>query len=131
MQPKFTTELAWQQAEFLMQPIYIRIVGQISRQSEKSTLKVSYTEEENPHLTHYVCLSDGERELKFDIWQLCYQVCFKNYDSNYSASPHQVVEIDDSPIDKETGEIDWHILDAKAESVVTRLFTVFDRAVDR
>jgi hypothetical protein len=129
MRPKFATELAWQQAEFLMQPIYIRIVDQISHHSEKSTLKVSYTEEQEPYLTHFLCLSDGDRELKFDIWQLCYRVCFTNYGNVYPPVESQIVAIDESLIDRETGEVDWVILDRKANTVIEQLFDIF-KAVD-
>ena len=54
MQPKFASELAWQQAEFLMQPIYIRIIDQIRQQADVSTWVVSYEEVKEPYPTNYL-----------------------------------------------------------------------------
>ena len=114
MLPKFVDELAWQQAEFLMQPIYIRIIDRIRQQSETSIWQVTYEEIKNPHPTNYLCLQSGDRQLKFDIWDLCYQVCFVNYFGSHSELETQTVEIDTSLIDLEAGTPDWHRLDHKA-----------------
>ncbi len=122
MQPKFVSELAWQQAEYLMQPIYIRIIDRIRQQSEVSTWKVSYQEVRDPHPINYLCLEFQDRQLKFDIWDLCYQVCFLNYDGSHSELESQIVEVDTRSIDLETGEIDWQSLDEKAKDVVAKIF---------
>ena len=122
MQPKFVSELAWQQAEFLMQPIYIRIIDRIRQQSEVSTWKVSYEEIRDPHPINYVCLESEDKQLKFDIWDLCYQVCFLNYDGSHSELESQIVEVDTSSIDLETGTIDWMLLDNKAKAVIAKIF---------
>ena len=122
MQPKFVSELAWQQAEFLMQPIYIRIIDRIRQQSEVSTWKVSYEEVRDPHPINYLCLESEDKQLKFDIWDLCYQVCFLNYDGSHSELESRIVEVDTSSIDLETGTIDWMLLDNKAKAVIDNIF---------
>ena len=122
MIPKFTDELAWQQAEFLMQPIYIRIIDRIRQQSETSNWQVTYEEVKNPHPTNYLCLQSGQRQLKFDIWDLCYQVCFLNYFGSHSELETQTVEIDTSLLDLEAGTPDWHRLDNKAQAVIAQIF---------
>jgi hypothetical protein len=122
MVPKFANELAWQQAEFLMQPIYIRIIDRIRQQGESSTWQVSYEEVRDPHPINYLCLQSQERQLKFDIWDLCYQVCFVNYYGSHGESESQTVEIDTSLIDLEAGIPDWHRLDNKAKDVVANVF---------
>ncbi len=122
MQPKFVSELAWQQAEFLMQPIYIRIIDRIRQQSEVSTWKVSYEEVRDPHPINYLCLESEDKQLKFDIWDLCYQVCFLNYDGSHSELESRIVEVDTSSIDLETGTIDWMLLDNKAKAVIAKIF---------
>lgn len=122
MQPKFASELDWQQAEFLMQPIYIRIIDRIRQQSEVSTWKVSYEEVRDPHPINYLCLESEDKQLKFDIWDLCYQVCFLNYDGSHSELESQIVEVDTSSIDLETGTIDWMLLDNKAKAVIAKIF---------
>ena len=122
MQPKFASELDWQQAEFLMQPIYIRIIDRIRQQSEVSTWKVSYEEVRDPHPINYLCLESENKQLRFDIWDLCYQVCFLNYDGSHSELESQIVEVDTSSIDLETGTIDWMLLDNKAKAVIAKIF---------
>ena len=122
MQPKFASELAWQQAEFLMQPIYIRIIDRIRQQSEVSAWKVSYEEIRDPQPINYLCLESEARQLKYDIWDLCYQVCFLNYDGSHSEAESQFVEVDTSLIDMEAGIPDWQRLDDKANDVVARVF---------
>ena len=122
MQPKFASELDWQQAEFLMQPIYIRIIDRIRQQSEVSTWKVSYEEVRDPHPINYLFLESEDKQLKFDIWDLCYQVCFLNYDGSHSELESQIVEVDTSSIDLETGTIDWMLLDNKAKAVIAKIF---------
>jgi hypothetical protein len=67
MQPKFSSELAWQQAEFLMQPIYIRIIDRIRQQGEVSAWKVSYEEVRDPHPINYLCLESEDKQLKYGI----------------------------------------------------------------
>ena len=122
MQPKFADELAWQQAEFLMQPIYIRIIDRIRQQSETSTWQVSYEEIRDPHPINYLCLKSANRQLKFDIWDLCYQVCFLNYDGSHSELESQIVAVDTSLIDMDAQIPDWHRLDNKAKDVIARVF---------
>jgi hypothetical protein len=122
MQPKFANELAWQQADFLMQPIYIRIIDRIRQQGEVSTWEVSYEEVRDPQPINYLCLQSGDKQLKYDIWDLCYQVCFLNYDGSHSEIESQLVEIDTSLIDMEAETPDWVRLDNKAKDVVARIF---------
>jgi hypothetical protein len=122
MLPKFVNELAWQQADFLMQPVYIRVIDRIRQQSETSTWQVSYEEVQIPHPTNYLCLKSGERVVKFDIWDLCYQVCFLNYFGSHGELETKTVEVDTSLIDMAAQTPDWHKLDNKANEVIANLF---------
>ena len=105
-----------------MQPIYIRIIDRIRQQSEVSIWKVSYEEVRDPHPINYLCLESEDKQLKFDIWDLCYQVCFLNYDGSHSELESRIVEVDTSSIDLETGTIDWMLLDNKAKAVIAKIF---------
>jgi hypothetical protein len=125
MAPKFASELAWQQAEVLMQPIYIRIIGRIGTEAENSTLKVSYEEEQTPHITHFLCLSDGGRQLRVNIWDLCYRVCFTNYQGSHPEVENTPVDVDLSLLDRQTSDVDWQALEAKAATVVRSVFDSF------
>jgi hypothetical protein len=73
-------------------------------------------------------LSRGEYQLRVDLWDLCYQICFRDYDS-VSGTSHQddqaigeSVAIDASLFD-EAGEVDWHLLDEKTKHLVNLIFT--------
>lgn len=105
-----------------MQPIYIRVIDQIRQQSEVSTWAVSYEEVKEPYPTNYLCLKSTNGLLKFDIWDLCYQVCFLNYHGSHSAIGSQIVEVDASLIDMEAQIPDWTRLDNKAKDVIMRVF---------
>ncbi len=122
MVPKFVDRVAYQQAEFLLQPIYIRIIDRIRQQSETTTWKVSYEEVQTPQPTNYLCLQSGDRQLRFDLWDLCYQVCFLDYAGSHGELESQVVEIDTSLIDMAAQAPDWQRIDEKAKAVIARVF---------
>jgi hypothetical protein len=122
MIPKFTDELAWQQAEFLMQPIYIRIIDRIRQHSEVSTWEASYIEAEIPHPTHYLCLISNDRLVKFEIWDLCYRVCFLDYAGSSNDLESELVAVDTSLIDLDAGAVNWQRLDDKADRVIASIF---------
>jgi hypothetical protein len=122
MIPKFTDELAWQQAEFLLQPIYIRIIDRIRQHGEVSTWEASYIESAIPHPTHYLCLQSNDRQVKFEIWDLCYRVCFVDYAGSSSDGSSQLVAVDTSLIDLDAGGVNWQGLDDKAERVIASIF---------
>ena len=127
MKPKFKTRLAWEQAQVLMQPALIRIVDNLRKQLEQSEWKGTYKEVTHPFPGYHLCLTRQERSLEIDIWQLCYQVCFKNY----SFSPEDIfsqddlstqeVEVDTRLLD-DRGEVDWQLIEAKAQQSVRQLF---------
>ncbi|MEO0535507.1 MAG: hypothetical protein AAF215_16750 [Cyanobacteria bacterium P01_A01_bin.123] len=72
-----------------------------------------------PLYVYALQLKRGEQQHSVDLWQLCYQLCFRNYPSNPAESP---VEIDTSLLDDDTGEVDWDILDEKAKQLIQRVF---------
>lgn len=157
MPPKIKDPVAWQQAELLMQPAFIRVIDWIRKQLDQSAWKGSYenvliwpegtTEETKVRVTQLVqelesatpkqaqeieiaiaqlpvpqpgyqlYLQKEDQQFNFDLWELCYQVCFRHY--NPSTEAH--IEIDTSLID-ETGDVDWQRLDAKAGELVEQLF---------
>lgn len=161
--PKFADIRAWEQAELLMQPVFIRVLDNIRKQLEQSKWQGTYqdtpvwpegvseetkaqvielqqqlaqaspTEAEaieeqlsrlpSPHPSYVLCLQRGDRQITVDLWQLCYQVCFRNYSPVLNAlDQDMVVEIDLSLID-DTGEVDWLRLDAKAKQLIEQIFS--------
>ncbi len=162
MPPKITDPVAWQQAELLMQPAFIRVVDHIRQHLDQSAWKGTYqdvliwppgttdetkaivtqllqqleaaspvetaeikqalTKLPTPHPGYHLCLQrQGSQQVSVDLWELCYQVCFRNYSPSLDESPSREVKIDTSLID-ETDDVDWQLLDAKAGELVEQVF---------
>ncbi len=121
MKPKFKNTVAWQQAELLMQPALIRIVDQVRKQLEQTTWKATYKDVQTPIPGYQLCLEKQDASICVDLWELCYQVCFRNYQPTHAEEESQEVEIDISLID-ETGDVDWQSLDTKAQQLVEQVF---------
>ena len=121
MKPKFKNRVAWQQAELLMQPAFIRILDQIRKQLDQSSWKATYENIKTPIPGYQVRLQNQSTLVSLDLWELCYQVCFINYSPVHSEIESKEVEIDTNLID-ENGEVDWHCLDTKAKNLVEKVF---------
>lgn len=161
--PKFADMVAWNQAELLMQPAFIRVVDNIGKQLEQSIWKGTYQDVQvwaegtpdevkqrvielqnqlatanaetaaeiqaeldqlpTPYPGYQLCLELGDRHITIDIWQLCYQICFRNYSPILNAADKDlVVEIDTTLIDAETGDVDWLRLDTKTKHLIEQIF---------
>lgn len=127
MKPQFKTRLAWDKAQILMQPALIRILDNIRKQLEQSQWQGSFKDVTDPIPGYLLCLTKGDRSLEVDIWQLCYQVVSNNYRvtfPNILSDEEQTsyeLEIDERLLD-ETGEIDWQLIEAKAQQSVRQIF---------
>ncbi len=121
MKPKFNDTLAWQQAEILMQPALIRVLDNIRKHLEDSNWEGSYEDVQTPFPGYILCLKQGEEERKFEVWEMCFEICFQNYSPTHAATESLEVEIDTSLIDEE-GEVDWNRLDEKAKQLVNQIF---------
>lgn len=69
-----------------------------------------------PHPGYHLCLQRQEQQISIDLWELCYQVCFREY-----IPGNETVNIDTSLID-ENGEVDWQRLDTKTKELVEQVF---------
>jgi hypothetical protein len=160
--PKFADIRAWEQAELLMQPVFIRVIDNIRKQLEQTTWQSTYQdtpiwpkgvseatkarvaqlqqqlttataaeaediEEQlarlpSPQPGYMLCLRKGNRQITVDLWQLCYQICFRNYSPVLNAlDQDMIVEVDTSLID-DTGDVDWLRLDEKAKQLIEQIF---------
>jgi hypothetical protein len=162
MIPKFADVQAWQQAELLMQPVFIRVIDNLRKELERSPWKGQYrdapvwTEDvpaelktriiqlqqelktaspdrqseiegalahlPQPHTGYELCLQHHDHEIVLDLWQLCYQICFRNYNPILNIGREPTVEIDTSLIDEETGDVDWNRIDDKAHQLIAQIF---------
>ena len=135
MKPQFKTRPAWDKAQLLMQPAFIRILDNIRKQLEESRWKGSFKDVTHPIPGYLLCLTQGDRSVEIDIWQLCYQVVSNNYTPTlqnlFSADDQSSyeLEIDDRLLD-ETGEIDWHLIEAKAQQSVRQIFEHLTLTID-
>ena len=127
MKPKITSSLAWQQAELLMQPAMIRVIDNIRKQLEESVWMGTYQEVQIPIPGYQLLLELQGEQRCIDIWELCYRVCFLNYQPAYTQIQSQEVVIDTSLIDDDTGDVDWNRLDAKASQLIQEIFANLDK----
>jgi hypothetical protein len=120
MKPKFKNLLAWEQAQLLMQPAFLRVLDNIRKQLELSAWKGTFEEVETPMPGYRLHLIYGDRSVTIDIWDLCFQICFLHYPPLVpDANPE--IDIDTALLD-ETGDVDWQSLETKAQRVIQRLF---------
>ncbi|WP_197985080.1 hypothetical protein [Leptolyngbya sp. Cla-17] len=80
-----------------------------------------------PFPGYWLYLSRGDHQITVDLWDLCYQICFQNYDSIHGTSHAEDEPIGESvaievSLFDETGEVDWHRLDDKACQIVKQVF---------
>jgi hypothetical protein len=127
MKPKFKDINAWEQAQILMQPAFIRLVDNLGKQLEGSDWQGTYREVQLPYPGYQLLLTRGELAAVVDIWDLCFQICFLSYyasgEGGYNGSQEvaQEVEVDTSLLD-ETGEVDWQQLETKTQALVRQIF---------
>lgn len=121
MKPKITNMVAWHQAELLMQPAFLRIIDNIRKQLDQSVWKGTYQEVQDPYPGYLLCLQYGEQQISVNLWELCYQICFVDYQPTHSELENQEVEIDTNLID-ETGDVDWESLEGKTQRVIKNVF---------
>ncbi|MFP4135378.1 MAG: hypothetical protein ACLFQP_10780 [Halothece sp.] len=124
MIPKLSNSQAWEQAELLMQPAYIRVVDNLRKALEDSAWRESYQEVETPIPGYELCLSKQGQDITVNLWELCFEVCFQDYQRGSVPPDSELqVDIDTGLFHPETGEVDWEKLDQKAQAKIESLFT--------
>jgi hypothetical protein len=126
--PKIPNMQTWQQAELLLQPAYIRLLDNWSKQLENANWQSHFEDVTDPHPGHAICLQRGDIEVRYNLWSLCYQICFLDYDPDLDADGTQVVEVDPSLIEPDTGEVDWQRLESKTQDLVSGLLADLERS---
>ena len=119
MSPKFKNQLAWEQAEILMQPILIRVIDNLRQSLETCQCPGTYQEIQEPYPGHQLLLTKDENVITIDIWQLCFQVCFLNYQEELIDN---YIDIDTSLI-AEDGEVNWLNIENKTKQIIQNMFT--------
>jgi hypothetical protein len=83
---------------------------------EQNKIRETLTKLPTPHPGYHLSLQRQEEQVKVDLWELCYQVCFLDY-----SSVNSIVDVDTSLID-EMGDVDWQRLDFKVKELVGQVF---------
>ncbi|MBD2037440.1 hypothetical protein H6F76_20985 [Leptolyngbya sp. FACHB-321] len=80
------------------------------------------------HTGYHLHLEQADQRVTVDLWNLCYQICFKDYDAASGmthalgeTSSSQTVSID-TDLFEETGAVDWNRLDRKTQQIVEQVF---------
>jgi hypothetical protein len=125
--PTFKNQLAWEQAQLLMQPAMLRVVDNIRKELEESDWRGDYKEVVEPIPGYHLCLTKQDKSIEIDIWELCYQVCFQDYyplrQHIFSKDEGRTYEVEiDTHLFDENGELDWHSIEAKAQQSVREVF---------
>lgn len=128
MIPKLSNSQAWEQAQLLMQPAYIRVVDNLRKTLEDSAWRESYQEVETPIPGYQLCLSKQGQDITVNLWELCFEVCFQDYQRGSVPPDSELqVDIDTGLFDTETGEVDWEKLDQKAQAKIEKLFASLEK----
>jgi hypothetical protein len=120
MKPRFKNSLAWEQAEILMQPAFIRVLDNLGKQLDTSSWEGTFEEIQIPYPGYRLDLKCRELSIVVEVWDLCYRVCFLDYPPD-TGEENPEIDIDTSLIDG-TGNVDWQRLETKARHVIGQLF---------
>ena len=127
MRPKFKTSSAWDQAQLLMQPAFIRVVDNFRDQLEDSDWNGEYREITEPYPGYVLELKRDEVEHQINLWDLCYQVCFVEYPT--ASIDGESCEVDiDTNLFEPSGAVDWQKLEDKTQMLIRQIFTTLPEA---
>ena len=108
---------------------------QTASAEEAISIEAALTQLPSPYPGYHLHLKQGDRSVTVDLWNLCYQICFQNYDAA-SGTSHALQESGskkgvsiDAALFEETGAVDWNRLDIKTRQVVEQVFASLPTAV--
>ncbi|MGK7941655.1 MAG: hypothetical protein AB4062_16190 [Crocosphaera sp.] len=126
MKPTFRNTTDWEKAEILMQPTFIRVMDNLRKQLEKSNLVATYEEVQDPFPGHQLLLNHGDKSTTISIWEICFKVCFLDYQFSSEQSRQDTTIVDiDSQLFQEKGEIDWQKLEQKTQKTIQNIIDNF------
>ncbi len=111
-----------------MQPVLIRTLDNLRQALESFDGKSRYEEVATPIPGHQLILEKGDRQYVVEVWDLCFQVCFANYQpepfvDNLPGNQNPLLVEIDQHLFSETGAVDWTRLDQKAQQCIQRMLT--------
>lgn len=122
----YQEQIVWQEdvtADIQAQVLQLQQQLAIASPDEAPQLEAALARLPQPHPAYqlYLTHAEHERSVTVDLWQLCYQICFKNYNAILSVADEVTVEVDLTLLD-ETGDVDWQNLDTKTRQVIEQIF---------
>jgi hypothetical protein len=87
-----------------------------AKSEEVDTIETALARLPQPTYTYLLNLTRADRTVQFDLWDLCYQICFEGYIPDVTRE----VYIDGSLLDDD-GEVDWAKLEDKTKAIVATL----------
>ena len=127
MKPKLKTNSAWEQANLLMQPAFIRVVDNFRDQLEDSDWTGEYQEITEPYPGYMLELKREDTKRKINLWDVCYQVCFVSYPTETIDGETCEVEIDTNLFEP-SGAVDWQKLEDKTQMLIRQIFATLPEA---
>ena len=100
---------------------------QTASAEDSIAIKAALANLPSPYPGYHLHLEQEEHRVTVDLWNLCYQICFQNYDAASGqhaledCSSDRGVKIDGALFD-DANEVDWHRLDQKTRQLVERTF---------
>lgn len=118
IKPKFKTVQDWEVAQSMMQPAFIRIVGNLQTFLQDSPWDGDFEDVQEPESGFLLVLTrKGHATQRVLLWELCFQVCFVEYPPQNSEGTVDIdmtfVQLTDEP------DLDWAGLDTKVQQVLT------------
>lgn len=100
--------------------------------AQRSSLEHTLAQLPQPFPGYELRLQRDTAQATLDVWELCYRLCFQDYDPTTGQSQGTTaagVMVDMTLFDGETGEVEWNRLDEKAQRLVTQVFAEVEAAI--
>jgi hypothetical protein len=128
-QGQYETTYAWPEAiateakaEVLW--LYDKLEG--AAKPEQADIERQLEDLPQPIPVYLLHLEKGEEKRTISLWELCYQICLANHNSQIERTDFVEVDLDVAPPDASlfdtSGEVDWVRLDRKAAGVIQAAF---------
>ena len=101
--------------------IVLQLQQQLETASPESISEIQQTLSHLPssYPGYELRLEKDDRQVNVDLWALCYRICFRSADGEWTDD--FPVEVDTRLFD-EVGEVDWNLLEEKTKQIVERVF---------
>jgi hypothetical protein len=104
--------------------LYDKLEG--AAKADQADIECQLEDLPQPIPVYLLHLEQGDEKRTMSLWELCYQICLANYNSQIERTNFVEVDLDLAPPDTSlfdaSGEVDWVRLDQKAAGVIQAAF---------